>query len=268
MRQVEIVKVDVSSKKSQKITDYVAEEKPLHIFLNKTHYVTILCSPSNLKELTVGHLLSEGIVKSTEEIEEVNLKDDGTCSAKLKADVNLEKRLKLSKLHSRIIPSACGSPSPYQYSRKLSKVKSSLNVRAEVIFNCVNRLNVIAETFRKTGGVHAAAIYKSNGALVALAEDVGRHNAVDKVIGISALNKISFSECFLALSGRLTGDIVFKAARLGLPIVASLAAATDSGIALAKDANLTLVGFVRGNRMNLYTFPERINLNNQVHEGR
>jgi len=268
MRQVEIVKVDISSKRFQKVTDYVAEEKPLNIFLNKTHYATVLCSPSNLKELTVGHLLSEGIIKSAEEIKEVRLKEEGMCYAKLKADVNLEKRLKLSTLYSRTVPSACGSPSPYRFSSRLSKVKSSLTVKAEVIFNCVNRLNFVAETFRKTGGVHAAAIYKGDGTLVALAEDVGRHNAVDKVIGIAALNKIDFNECFLALSGRLTGGIVFKAARTGLPIVASLAAALDSGIALAKDANLTLVGFVRGNRMNLYTFPERIDLDDQVHENR
>jgi formate dehydrogenase accessory protein FdhD len=106
--------------------------------------------------------------------------------------------------------------------------------------------------------VHAAAIYKADGSLVALAEDVGRHNAVDKVIGIAALNQTDFSECFLASSGRLSGDIVFKAAKVGLPIVASLAAALDSGIAMAEAAHLTLAGFVRGKRMNIYTFEERI----------
>jgi len=97
---------------------------------------------------------------------------------------------------------------------------------------------------------------------VAFAEDVGRHNAVDKAIGIGALNETDFGECFLALSGRLTGDMALKAARVGLPIVASLAAAIDSGIAVAKDAGLTLIGFVRGKRMNIYNFPERIDFNN------
>ena len=258
MRHFEIVKVDVSAKKVQKIKDYVAEEKPLHIFLSRTHYVTILCSPSNLKELAVGHALSEGIIKSVEEIESIKFRGEGVCHVKLKANVNLEKRLKLSKHFSRIIFSACGSPSSYKPSLRLPKIKSDLKVKAEIILNCVNSLNFIAETFRKTGGVHAAAIYKSDGTLVALAEDVGRHNAVDKVIGLGALNKTDFSECFLALSGRLTGDIVLKAARVGLPIVASLAAAIDSGIAVAKDAGLTLIGFVRGKRMNIYNSPEKI----------
>jgi FdhD protein len=131
-------------------------------------------------------------------------------------------------------------------------------VKAETIQNSVNRLNFIAETFRKTGGVHVAAIYRGDGELVAFAEDVGRHNAVDKTIGICASNKTDFSQCFLALSGRLTGDIVYKAARIGLPILASLAAAIDSGIGIAKDVGITLIGFVRGKRMNVYSFPERI----------
>jgi formate dehydrogenase accessory protein FdhD len=87
---------------------------------------------------------------------------------------------------------------------------------------------------------------------------VGRHNAVDKAIGIGALNETGFKECFLTLSGRLTGDMVLKAARVGVPVVASLAAALDSGIAVAEKADLTLVGFVRGKRMNVYAFPKRI----------
>ena len=262
MVKVEIVKVDVLAKKFQKMADYVAEEKPLHIFLNKTHYATIFCSPSNLKELAVGHLLSVRIVKSIEEIEEIRFKGKGVCHVKLKANIDLEKRLKLLTPFSRVILSACGSSSSYEYSGKLPKNTSNLKVKAEIILNGVNRLNSIAETFRKTGGVHVAAIYKSDGNLVAFAEDVGRHNAVDKVIGIEALNKTDFKECFLTLSGRLTGDIALKAATVGLPIVASLAAAIDSGISIAKSADLTLIGFVRGKRMNIYNFPERIDFNN------
>jgi FdhD protein len=258
MREVEIVKIDISNRTANKAKDYVAEEKPLNIFLNKAYYATIFCSPSNLKELAIGHLLSEGILKSVEEIEEVNLKNDA-CYVKIKSNIDVEKRLKLSKHFSRIITSACGSS--WAYSGKLPKIKSNLKVKAETILNSVKNLNFIAETFKKTGGVHAAAIYKKDGELVAFAEDVGRHNAVDKAIGMAALNKTDFSACFLALSGRLTNDMVLKAGRVGLPIVASLAAALDSGIAIAKDISLTLIGFVRGNRMNIYACSERILLN-------
>jgi len=261
VRQVNIIKLDLSTGKSQKIADYIAEETPFYLFVNTTFWATILCSPTDLQELAVGHFLSEGILKSTEEIEEIILKEpEGTCYIKLKPDINVEDRVKISRLHARVIPSACGSGSPYQYTGKTPKVKSNLKVKAQVIFDSVNQLNFKAEGFRRTGGLHVAAIYKGDGQLVALAEDVGRHNAVDKVIGMAALNKVDFGECFLALSGRMSGDVAFKAAKVGLPIVASLAAALSSGIAIAEAADLTLAGFVRGKRINVYTCPERIAL--------
>ena len=237
----------------------MAEEKPLHIFLNRTRYVTVFCSPSNLKELAVGHVISEGVVKSMAEIVGIDLREEEeVCRINLRADVRIDERLKLSQHFSRVIFSACGSSAPYLPSLGLDKIQSDLKVKAEIVSDCVNRLNFIAEIFRKTGGVHVAAIYGSDGTLVTFAEDVGRHNAVDKVIGSCIMKEVDLHNCFLALSGRLTGDIVLKAAKTGLPIVASLAAAIDSGVAIAKDVGLTLVGFVRGKRMNVYSFPERI----------
>lgn len=259
VRQVDIVKLYLPTGKSQKTTDFIAEEKPFYLFANKTFWATILCSPTDLKELAVGHFLSEGILKSTSEIEEIILKDsEGTCYVKLKPEVNVENRVKISRLHARVIPSACGSGSPYQFTGKIPKVKSNLKVKAQVVFDSVKQLNFKALGFRQTGGLHVAAIYKADGELVTLAEDVGRHNAVDKVIGIAALNNVDLRECFLALSGRMSGDVAFKAAKVGLPIIASLAAALSSGIAMGENANLTLVGFVRGKRMNIYTGSERI----------
>jgi FdhD protein len=259
VRQVNIIKLDLSTGKSQEVADYVAEEKPFYLFVNKTFWATILCSPTHLRELAVGHFLSEGILKSTGEIEEVVLKkSEGTCHVKLKSGINVEDRVKISRLHARVIPSACGSGSPYQFTGRTPKVESNLTVKAQVIFYSVNQLNFKAEGFRRTGGLHVAAIYKADGKLVALAEDVGRHNAVDKVIGMAALDKVDFGCCFLALSGRMSGDVAFKAAKVGLPIIASLAAALSSGIDTAEAANLTLCGFVRGKRINIYTCPERI----------
>ena len=259
VRQVDIEKIDLSTGKSSKITDYVAEETPFQLFVNTTFWATILCTQTNLKELAVGHLLSEGIVKSIAEIEEVTLKEkENTCIVKLNPGVRVEDRVQISRLHARVIASACGSAAPYQYKGKIPKVKSALTVRAQVIFNSVNQLNFKAEGFRQTGGLHVAAIYTADGTLVSLAEDVGRHNAVDKVIGMAALSKVDFGGCFVALSGRISGDVAFKAAKVGLPIVASLSAALSSGISTAQESNVTLAGFVRGKRLNVYTVPERI----------
>jgi FdhD protein len=259
VREVDITKIDLSSGKAQKIRDYIAEEAPLQLFVNKCFWATILCSPVDLKEMAVGHLLSEGILKSVEEIEEVTVKQaENTCHVQLKVGINTEDRMKLSRLHQRVITSACGGGAPYQFTGKTPQVTSDLSVDAQVLFNSVNQLNFKAIGFRQTGGLHVAAIFHSDGAMVALAEDVGRHNAVDKVIGMAALGKVAFEECFLALSGRMSGDVVFKAAKVGLPIVASLSAALSSGVVMAEASNLTLVGFVRGKRMNIYTFPGRI----------
>jgi len=255
---VEIVKIDTVAKKAQKAEDYVAEEKPLTIVINRRHYATIMCTPKDLEELAIGHLLTEGIVKAAEEIEKITVKENSLCHIKLKPNVNLESRLKLVQLFSRIIPSACGGTYQPQILKTIGKVSSRTTVKAETIQNCVNSLNRLAETFRKTGGVHAAAVYKADSSFVAFAEDVGRHNAVDKAIGKCALKKMPFGECFLALSGRLTADIVLKAARVGIPIIASIAAALDYGIEIARKANITLIGFVRGKRMNVYNAPGRI----------
>ena len=259
MLEVEIVRVDVAAGKAEKKTDYVAEEKPLHLFLNRTQYVTIFCSPSNLKELAIGHAISEGIIKSVEEIERISLKGE-VCKIYLKDNVDIEKRLRFSQRFSRVILSACGSMSPFLPQPHLARIRSDLWVKAETILDAVHNLNSIAETYKKTGGVHAAAIFKGDGTLAAFAEDVGRHNAVDKVIGIAIMHRTDLGNCFLALTGRLTGDIVMKSARVNLPIVTSIAAAIDSGIAIAKSVDLTLVGFARGRCMNVYTCAKRIQL--------
>ena len=200
---MEIVKIDTAAKTTQKAEDYVAEEKPLQIFINRRHSATIMCTPEDLKELAVGHLLTEGIVKAVEEIEKITV-EENVCHINLKSSINLETRLKLAGMFSRIIPSACGGAYQPQVLKTIGRVSSRTTVKAEIIQSCVNGLNRLAETFRRTGGVHAAAVHKADGSLVAFAEDVGRHNAVDKAIGKCALNKALFGECFLALSGRLT----------------------------------------------------------------
>jgi len=261
--EVEVTRIDVAAHKLERRLDYVVEEKPLHLFLNQTHYVTILCFPSLLKELAVGYLLSEGVLRSVDEIGEIRLEKGGKCQVQFKRGVDAEKRIAVSQPFTRLVVSACGSADYWPLSKLIDrldmrKLPLSFKVRAEVVSEAVRRLNTLAEVFRKTGGVHIAALYLADGELVTYAEDVGRHNAVDKVIGVCALKKLDFSRSFLASSGRLTGDIVLKAARMRIPVVASLAAAVDSGVEVARRTGLTLIGFVRGSRMNVFTFAERV----------
>jgi FdhD protein len=261
MREIQVSRINVLDQTIEERTDFVAEETPIHIFLNKRHYGTILCSPDQLKEMVVGHLLSEGILKSRDEIDELLMKKDGKCLIKLKPDIDTEQRISTSQRFARLIVSACGSPDYHPLTEiigTLPKLDMTPTVNAEIVLQSVLQLNSIAEQFRKTGGVHVAALYSTDGELVALAEDVGRHNAVDKVIGVGATKNMDFRNLFLALSGRLTGDIVLKAARMKISVIASLAAAISSGLETAQLTGITLIGFVRGKRMNVYTYPERI----------
>lgn len=263
IKKVEISRIDVKAQRLERKTDYVAEETPLHIFLNQTHYVTILCLPTLLKELAIGNLLSEGVLKTTKEIQEIRLEKGGKCQIRLKPTVNVEKRISVSQPFARLVVSACGSPDYWPLSKlidrlELTKLPLDLKVEARAVLESVRRLNTLAEIFRKTGGVHVAALYSAEGELLTYAEDVGRHNAVDKIIGVAALKDMELSKCFIASSGRLTGYIVVKAARMRVPILASMTAAISSGVEAAQRTGITLVSFVRGNRLNVLTYPERI----------
>ncbi|HKZ94321.1 MAG TPA: formate dehydrogenase accessory sulfurtransferase FdhD [Candidatus Bathyarchaeia archaeon] len=263
MVEVGVTRIDVAAHAREHRVDNVAEEKPLHLFLNQIHYVTILCSPTLLRELAVGYLLSEGLLKSLDEIKDIKFEEGGKCRVQLRSGVEAEKRIAASQPFARLVLTACGSPDYWPLSKlidrlDLRKIPLGFEVHAEVILEAVRSLNTLAETFRKTGGVHVAAVFSFSGVLIACAEDIGRHNAVDKVIGLCAFREHDFSQCFLASSGRLTGDIALKAARMRIPVVASLAAAIDSGIEVARRTGVTLVGFVRGQRMNVFTFPDRV----------
>lgn len=268
MREIKVSRINVSKKTIEERKDFVAEETSIHIFLNKIPYGTILCSPDQLEELVLGHLLSQGLLESKDEIDELLLKTDGKCLVKLNYGIDAENRISTSQRLARLVVSSCGSPGMWPLSEvinslSITKLDMTPKVEAEIISKSVRRLNTIAEQFRKTGGVHVAALYSTDGKLATLAEDVGRHNAVDKVIGAGVNKKIEFENFFLALSGRLTGDIVMKAVRMRIPIIASLAAAISSGLDAAQLTGVTLVGFVRGKRMNVYTYPERITINSK-----
>jgi formate dehydrogenase accessory protein FdhD len=259
MRQVDILRLDLSAGKAEKVPDYVAEEVPLQISVNITYSFVIWCSPLQFKELAVGYLLAEDVLRSVDEIAEIMVNEDElTCQITLKSDVDVNERMKHSRVHWRVIPLIKASTSPYQRREKIPVVQSALKVKAQVIFDCINDMNQRAKGFQQTGGLHDSAIYKSDGSLVAFSEDVGRHNTVDKVIGTAALNKVDLGDCFMTITGRVPGDMIFKAAKVGIPLVASMAAVLSSGIASAERANMGLVGFVRGKRMNIYSGAERI----------
>jgi FdhD protein len=259
MRQVDMVRLDLSTGKEEKTKDCVAEEVPLQISINGAYTFVIWCSPSQFKELAVGYLLAEDILRGVDEIGSVSSDEkEYKCQIQLNASVDLDERMKNSRRSTRIIPLIKASTSPYQHDERIPLVKSQLKIKAQIILDAMNQINSLAKGFKETGGLHDSAICKADGSIVAFSEDVGRHNTVDKVIGQASLNKVDFSQCFMIITGRVPGDMIYKAAKVGLPIVASVAAVLNSGISSAEKANIALVGFVRGSRMNVYTGAERI----------
>lgn len=251
-----IVEVDIRKGKTSKGYGFVATEVPVHIHVNNEHYVTILASPTMTKELAVGHLLAEGVAKRLEDITKVAI-----SGRRVRATLpGVDARVKASRI-LRLVTTACGGSSDYlKLLDAISKplVKSDLMVSAEKMAGMLKDLHRVSTTHQKTRGTHVAALFGGNGKLVCSAEDVGRHNAVDKVIGWAALHHREFGDLVLVSSGRLTGDMVLKAARVGIPIVVSLTAPTDSGIRVAERTGVTIIGLATVARVRVYTHPKRV----------
>jgi len=244
------------------IEDEIAVESIITIVVNEKIISSILCSPVLEKELAVGYLYTTGILENYQEIDNINI-NDYNINFTFQSQINLEPRLKQSQFVNRIISSGCGPPEYWLQVKKgkgLPQIDSDLQVPIDKIFEGIRDLNENSQIFRQTGATHAAGLFDTESHRIIIVEDIGRHNAVDKVIGFSLMNEINLDDKILISTGRLTADIIFKSAKSKIPIVASMAAATDSGISTAIATKTTLIGFVRGHRLNIYCRGERITL--------
>lgn len=250
-------KINLREKKVKFVDELVATEVPVSIYVNGQHVVTLFSLPTQLKELAVGWLLSQAIVKSINEITDVEVRQ---YNVKISCSRKAETRIKAAG-NMKIVDSSCGSTVEdflFLIDRMIKPfVCSDYAVKAETILRFIKVLNNKSTLFKLTGGTHSAAIFHDE-KLVAFAEDIGRHNAVDKVIGAAGEKKVDFSKCAIASSGRQPANMVLKAARVGIPIVASIAAPIASGVDAALKTGVTLICFVRGQRMNVYSSPERV----------
>jgi len=255
--EAKIKKINLREKSVKFVDEFIAVEAPVNIYVNDQHVVTLFSLPKQLKELGIGWLLSQAIVKSIDEIISVQVKENNvriSCSGKVETRIKAAETMK-------IVDSACGSTIDdflFLIDRMIKPfVNSDYGVKAEKILQFVKVLNEKSTLFKLTGGTHSAAIFHEE-KLVAFAEDIGRHNAVDKVIGAAAMKKVEFSKCVIVSSGRQPANMVLKAARVGIPIVASIAGPVYSGVDVAIKTGVTLICFVRGQRMNVYSYPERV----------
>ncbi|MHB8586350.1 MAG: formate dehydrogenase accessory sulfurtransferase FdhD [Thermoplasmatota archaeon] len=244
-------------------SDSVATEEPLEVRIHGQPLVVLMRTPGDDEDLVRGFLVTEGIAKTSHDIvkvRSVEAPDDRTPGNRW--DVTLAAKSD-PPFGSRnfFASSACGVCGKASIEAVLAlrpKVDSTLRVRGAVIRALPAALRAAQPTFERTGGLHAAALFDVDGNMALLREDVGRHNAVDKVVGALGASMRPASACILQVSGRAGFEIVQKAAVAGIPIVSAVGAPSSLAVDLAERAGVTLLGFVRENGFNIYSHPARV----------
>lgn len=226
----------------------IVDEVPLSIFINGRHYATAMISPQMREEFILGHLFSERIIRGLSEIESLEI--EGNV-----ARIIIESPMK-AILPRRPIVSGCGGIASFLDESKLPVISSDLKIDIEDVFRAMKAIS-FSELHEATGGVHSVGLF-TKGAAASIVEDIGRHNALDKALGDGLKKMVDFSTAFVASTGRISSDMALKCSVAGIPIVASRGATTGLALKIAERTGLTIVGFVRGKRMNIYTGQKRM----------
>ena len=229
----------------EEVTGEVVREQPLTIHVNGERFLTVLCSPMKLEDFVVGYLWLEKVITGLDEITALAVSPvDG------RADVTLARPVALPT--ERILTSGCGGGITFRIDHRLfPRLGSSLRVRPEDLSRRMKDLFVAAVHYQASRGIHGAALADPD-ALLVVAEDVGRHNAVDKVVGEALRRGISTVDRILLSTGRVSSEMLLKAARMGVPLIASRTSPTEMAVALAEQLGVTVCGYVRPDSLNLY----------------
>ncbi|NWF99214.1 MAG: formate dehydrogenase accessory sulfurtransferase FdhD [Nitrospirae bacterium] len=230
--------------------DYIAVEKKLQVVINGKEIVSFFCTPLQVRELVIGFLLTEGILKGHFCAESLSINYGDEITVNITLDGEIEER-------QMTITSGCVGGVTFSAKKELNRISDNFVLNAETLKKLFIDFNQRAELFRMTGCVHGAAIADRDG-IIYFSEDIGRHNAVDKIIGCCILENIPFPEKILMASGRLSSEIVTKAGKWGIPVISSRTSPTSRAVEIAEKAGITLVGFVRGDRFNIYSNSHRI----------
>jgi FdhD protein len=223
----------------------VVREQPLSVFVNGEKFLTLLCSPSMLEALVVGYLWMEKIIADLSEITRLEVSPvDGRAEVTLGGPVTLPTE--------RILTSGCGGGITFRIDHRLfPRLDSSLRVRPAQLAARMKDLFAAAVHYQRSRGIHGAALAEPDRLLV-VAEDVGRHNAVDKIKGEALLRGIPTHDRLLLSTGRISSEMLLKAARMGVPVVASRTSPTEMAVGLAEQLGITVCGYVRPDGLNLY----------------
>jgi FdhD protein len=255
--------------------DVLAVEEPLEIRIRSAQggpvssFVTTMRTPGNDEELTAGLLFAEGVVESPADLIALERPADPRIDPELKANVLIctlrpEAFGRAAGLRrGTVMGSACGVCGKTSIENVIPSdrppLESPLRVTPELLYELPGRLRERQSVFAQTGGLHAAGLFSPDGALEEVREDIGRHNATDKVVGTFLMRgQLPLSNRILVVSGRAGFEIVQKAFAAGIPIVASVSAPSSLAVALAEAGGVTLIGFLRGRRFNVYANPQRV----------
>lgn len=246
MKITEIDAITYKNHNYKKTTEKVVQDETITLTINNKISRSMSAIEDSLKEFAVGYLFNENMVQTLDDIKEIKIEN---------TKINVEINDKLLKTNETVL---C-SDSSGGWRTKIKNVKSvesDFQVRVDELINRIEELKNKAEIWQNTGGTHVAGIVYKDQFIVK--EDVSRHVAVDKVIGYGILNNFDLSQSYVIYSGRMPADMVIKMTRVGIPILASNAAPANSGYRIAKKGNITLVGFLRGQRCNIYNNQNRI----------
>ncbi len=273
VRALDVLRVSVppSARTSARRQDIAAVEEPLEIRLQGSPFIVTMRTPGADRELAAGLLLSERIITDTDDLgtirhcTDVDAGAEGNVldvtfvgAARDRADAALAARRPVTTTSACGV---CGRRSIDDLVSGIPRIGADWPMSAATVATLPECLRAAQAVFDETGGLHAAGLFDRDGLLVAVAEDVGRHNTVDKVIGAQLLaERCPLGDRALLVSGRASFEIVQKATVAGIPIVAAVSAPSSLAVELAREGNVTLLGFVRGDTFNIYTGDHRIAL--------
>ncbi len=248
--------IKISDKKREELLQPVATEVPCTLIVNGKEVATIMCTPTYLKEFAVGYFYSIGVINSSGDIVDFHCDTE-----KWQLDVKIATEIDIELLGKRIYTSGCGKGVMYSNIIALASrhpLESDFSVGKDFLARCAKWLLTCSPLYKSTHGVHTAALSLSRGLPQLHIDDIGRHNAVDKVIGYGLINAVDFSRSLLLCTGRISSEILQKAKRSNIPIVLSRGVPTHQTVLMARDMGVTVIGFARGGSFTIYAHESRI----------
>jgi len=257
-----------SAGESRRADDYLAAEEPLEIRVGRKSLGVAMRTPGDDRELVAGLLFTEGLIEDIGQVRQIDCADSDNGGVRNFARVALRRGVKLGAEIGRrgfsagSACGACGKATIDQLrNRGVRRPNEAARFDAEILCDLPDKLRASQAVFGRTGGLHAAALFDARGELAVLREDIGRHNAVDKVIGWAVLQqRLPLDDYILLASGRGGFEIVQKALVAGIPLLASVSAPSSLAVQMAREMGLTLLGFLRGRRFVIYAHEERLGL--------